>query len=299
MKAVIFGANGQDGFYLSQLLERKNVQAVGISRSVSENDDKNLHGDVADWQFVENIVRDIQPDFIFHFAANSTTNHSALFDNHQAISTGTINILEAVYRHSHNTKVFLSGSAVQFENTGKPIDENMPFAPISPYAVSRIHSIYAGRYYRQTLNLKVYAGYFFNHDSPLRTERHVNQKIAAAARRIAAGSDEKIEIGNIKVKKEFNFAGDTVEAVWTLVNQDEVYEAVIGCGEAHSIEEWIELCFSKTGKNWHDYIVVNENYKPEYEILVSNPTLLKSLGWQPKTSFAELAKMMISEDGDR
>jgi GDPmannose 4,6-dehydratase len=177
---------------------------------------------------------------------------------------------------------------------GAPIDENTPFAPLSPYAVSRIHSVYAGRYYR-SLGLKVYAGYFFNHDSPLRTEQHVNQKIAAAAMRIAAGSSEKLEIGNIAVKKEFNFAGDTVEAVWTLVNQENVYEAVIGSGEAHSIEEWLNLCFRKAGKNWRDYVVIKGDYTPEYQILVSNPVLIKSLGWEPKTIIEHLAEMMMEK----
>src|SRR5205085_129762 len=144
------------------------------------------------------------PDYIFHLAANSTTRHEAVFDNHAAISTGAINILEAAYRHSFQSRVFLSGSAAQFENDGTPIDEDTPFAALNPYAVSRIHSVYAGRYYR-SLTLKVYVGYFFNHDSPLRTERHVNQKIALAARKIAAGSREKLEIGDASVKKEFNF----------------------------------------------------------------------------------------------
>jgi GDPmannose 4,6-dehydratase len=287
MKAVIFGASGQDGFYLLQLLERKSIETTAVARSGN-----GLIGDVSDWQFVERVIKHHQPDYVFHLAANSTTQHKALFDNHAAISTGTINILEAVYRHSRQSRVFLSGSAMQFENKGLPIDENTAFAPLSPYAVSRIQSVYAARYYR-SLGLKVFVGYFFNHDSPRRTEQHINQKIASAAKRIALGSAEKLEIGSIKVKKEFNYAGDVIEAVWRLVSQDDVYEAVIGSGKAYSIEDWINLCFISVGRNWRDYVKVKTDFKPEYQILVSNPELIKSLNWQPKVDIYDLAEMMI------
>lgn len=284
MKAIIFGANGQDGFYLAELLRREQIEIVKISRSGGDV----LIGDVADWQFVESVVKNHQPDYIFHLAANSTTAHDAVFENHQTISTGTLNILEAAYRHSKKSRFFLSGSAMQFENDGTPIDENTPFAPLSPYAVSRIQSIYAGRYYR-SLGLKVYAGYFFNHDSPQRGKRHINQKIARAAK-----TGETIEIGDISVKKEFNFAGDIIEAVWRLVNQDEIYETVIGSGAAHSIAEWLDLCFGAVDKNWRKYVTINENFKAEYRILVSNPALIESLGWRPKLDIKDLARLMMN-----
>jgi len=284
MKAVIFGANGQDGFYLAELLRRRNAEIIKISRSRD-----GLIGDVTHWEFVENIIRQNKPEYIFHLAANSTTRHEAVFENHQTISTGTINILEAVYRQSPQSRVFLSGSAMQFENNGTPIDEHTPFASLSPYAVSRIQSVYAARYYR-TLGLKVYVGYFFNHDSPRRTEQHINQKIAIAAKR-----GRKIEIGDPTVKKEFTFAGDTVKAVWQLVSQDEIYEAVIGSGKAHSVEEWLDLCFASVNKDWRDYVTIKENFKPEYRILISNPALINSLGWEEKIDINNLAKMMMEE----
>jgi GDPmannose 4,6-dehydratase len=287
MKAIIFGANGQDGFYLSKLLQSQDINILKVSRKNCE-----VIGNVTDRKFVEDVIKINQPDYIFHLAANSTTRHEALFENHEAISTGTINILEAVYQHCPKSKVFLSGSAMQFENKGLPIDETTPFAALSSYAVSRIHSVYAARYYR-LLGLKVYVGYFFNHDSPFRTEQHINQKIVQFAKQIAGGNDVKLEIGDITVKKEFNFAGDIVEAVWVLVNQDAVFEAVIGCGAAHSIEEWLELCFRVFNKNWREFISVKPEFQAEYEILVSKPDLIKSLGWEPKTSIEDLAKMMI------
>ena len=289
MKALIFGANGQDGFYLGELLRQNNVETIGAARSGGD-----LTGDVADFGFVETAIKNLKPEYVFHLAANSTTRHEAIFENHQAIATGAINILEAAYRHSPASRIFLAGSAMQFQNDGLPINENTAFAAVSPYAVSRIHSIYAGRYFR-SLGLKVYAGYFFNHDSPLRAAAHVNQKIALAAKRIGAGANEKIEIGDITVKKEFNFAGDIVEAVWLLINQNKIYEAVIGSGEAHSIEDWLEVCFRRINKNWRDYVVIKNGYRAEYEVLISDPRLIKSLGWRPRTSFAELAAMMMEE----
>ncbi len=276
MKAIIFGANGQDGYYLSQLLLKKNISIIGISRT-----GLNLSkGDVSNRKFVDELIKQEKPEYIFHLAANSSTKHQHIFENHETISTGTINILESVFNHSPKTKVFLSGSAVQFENKGIPINEETPFAAISPYAVSRIHSVYAGRYYRN-LGIKVYIGYFFNHDSPLRTTRHVNQQIVAGVKMIAKGNSEKIELGNIDVRKEFNFAGDIMEAVWLLVNQEIHFELVLGSGKAYSIKEWLEYCFLTINKNWENYILINENYKPEYQILVSDPKKIISLGWKP------------------
>jgi GDPmannose 4,6-dehydratase len=288
MNAIIFGANGQDGYYLTKLLAQQQVNVIGVSRKGN-----GIIGDIGDFGFTEALIKKHTPDYIFHFAANSTTRHYALFENHHSISTGTLNVLESVKLHSPFTKVFLSGSAMQFKNEGLPIDEQTPFEARSPYAVARIQSVYAGRYYRDVFGIAVYAGYFFNHDSPLRSEQHVNQKIAKAALRIAAGSSEKLELGNITVQKEFNYAGDTVEAVWKLVNQTEIAEVVIGSGAAYSIEDWLVYCFKKINKNWRDHVTIKEDFVPEYKILVSNPQLIKSLGWQPEVNFYQLADMMM------
>ena len=288
MKALIFGVNGQDGYYLSHLLKEKLIDVIGISRKGDYT-----NGTVADYSFVESQIRHHQPDYIFHFAANSTTRHFALFENHETISTGTLNVLEAVRLYCPAAKVFLSGSAMQFVNKGLSINEQTPFEASSPYAVARIQSVYAGRYYRNKFGIKVYTGYFFNHDSPLRTEHHVNQKIVKAVQRIVQGSNELLELGNIDVQKEFGFAGDTVEAVWTLVNQEAVFEAVIGTGEAYSIKDWTVSCFEKAGKDWKDYVVIKQDFVPEYKILVSDPQVIKSLGWQPKVDFKKLVDLMM------
>jgi GDPmannose 4,6-dehydratase len=288
--ALIFGANGQDGRYLRWVLEKKGIKVDCISRS-----GENIIGDVRDYAFVEDQIKKKQPRFVFNFAALSTVKHSALFENHQTICTGTLNILESARLHCPDTKIFLSGSALQFKNDGSPIDEHTAFEASSPYSVARIHSVYSARYFRDTFGLQTYVGYFFHHDSPLRSEQHVNQKIVQAVKRIASGSEEKLELGNIDVKKEFNYALDVVEAIWILVNQDAVHETVIGCGEAHSIKEWTEYCFSTIKKNWEEYVVLKENFVPEFEILVSNPSLIKSLGVKQKVNFHQLADIMMKE----
>lgn len=288
MKAIIFGVGGQDGFYLTRLLKDKFITVVGVGRSAGD-----IRGDVAAFEFVDQLINTHKPEYIFHLAANSSTRHDALFDNHQTISSGTLNVLEAVRLHSPKTKVFLAGSAVQFKNIGTPIDESTAFDASSAYSVARIQSTFAGRYYRNTFGLAVYCGYLFNHDSPRRTERHVNQKIVSAVKRIASGSPEKLNLGDISVEKEFNYADDIVEAIWILVNQNMVYEVVIGSGEAHSIMEWTQYCFGKVSLNWRDHVVVDPTYKPEYKILVSNPALLMSLGWSPRVGFYQMADMML------
>ena len=289
MKAIIFGANGQDGFYLSKLLEEKGIAVIGVSRSGNF-----LKTNIGSFTEVADLIKSTAPDFVFHLAANSTTRHDALFENHETISTGTFNILEAVRLHAPNTKVFISGSGLQFENKNLPIKETDPFEARDAYSVSRIQSVYAARYFR-TLGLKVYVGYFFNHDSPRRSERHMAQKIAATARNVAKGVAEKLEIGDMSVIKEWTYAGDVVEGIWLFVNQDEIFETNISSGIGYSILDWVKVCFGLIGKDYQDYISEKNSFTAEYRQLVSDAGLIKSLGFNPKVSFEDLAKMMIDE----
>jgi GDPmannose 4,6-dehydratase len=205
-----------------------------------------------------------------------------------------LNVLEAVKRHSPDSRVFLAGSGVQFKNKGLPIKETDEFEANSPYSVARIHSVYAARYYR-TLGLHVYVGYLFHHESPLRKPNHVSQKIALAVKRIAEGSDEVIELGDISVEKEWTFAGDVARGIMTLVEQNDVFEAVIGSGIGYTIENWLEQCFRIIGKDWHDHVRLCAGFVPEYERLISNPQTINSLGWFPNEGFPDLAKRMVMQ----
>jgi GDPmannose 4,6-dehydratase len=288
MKAIIFGASGQDGHYLLELCKLKQLDPIGVSRSGI-----GVKGDVSDYKQVEHLIIEHKPTYIFHVAARSTTRHDSLFENHETISTGTLNILEAVKEHHPTSKVFLTGSGVQFVNKGLPISETDAFEASSPYSVARIQSVYAARYYRM-LGLKVYVGYLFHHESPLRKPNHVSQMIALAAQRIAKGSKEVIELGDISVEKEWTFAGDVARGIFTLVEQDSVFEAVIGSGVKYSIENWLEQCFRIIGKDWHNHVRLNEGFTSEYKRLYSNPRTMNGLGWFPAVKLPQLAEMMVT-----
>jgi GDPmannose 4,6-dehydratase len=290
MNALIFGAGGQDGFYLQQLCRERGIVPIGISRSLNSD---SIRGDVADYEQVEKLVTCYQPTYIFHLAANSTTRHSALFENHATISTGTINILESVKNQNPTTRVFITGSGVQFKNTGQPISEKDEFEASSAYSVARIQSVYAARYYR-SLGIRTYVGYLFHHESPLRKSGHVAQMVSSAARHSVVGGGEKIKLGDISVRKEWAFAGDIVRGILTLVSQDDVFEAAIGTGQAYSIEEWLEQCFGLVGKNWRRHVKLDQGFVPEYRCLVSNPETIRSLGWFPAVEFSELASIMMA-----
>jgi len=288
MTILLFGASGQDGYYLSALLSEKGIKVIPISRSEGY-----VQTDIADYINTRELIRQHQPDYIFHLAANSTTRHDVLFENHATISTGTLNILEAVKTCSPHSKVFISGSGLQFRNEGHPIKESDPFDAKDAYSVSRIHSVYAARYYR-SLGVRTYVGYFFNHDSPRRTQRHISRMIADKVVDISRGKDTLIEIGDMSVKKEWGFAGDIVAAIWTLVQQNEVFEAVIGTGQAYSIQEYVEACFAAIKKDWRQYVQAKTGFRAEYSQLVSDPATIFSLGWRPATDFSGLVKMMLT-----
>jgi GDPmannose 4,6-dehydratase len=290
MKALIFGADGQDGYYLRKLCEENRVFVQGFALEGSSGCQI---GDVSDFATVERLVKEEQPDYIFHLAAVSTTQHEALFKNHAAITTGAINVLEAVRIHKPSCRVFLAGSGVQFVNIGSPISEKAEFDVSSAYAVSRIESVYWARYYRR-MGIKAYVGYLFHHESPLRKPNHLCKKIADLAKRVKQGPREQITVGDISVRKEAGFAGDIVEGIWTLVNQDVIFEATIGTGKAYSIQDWIEICFSKIGRDWHDHIIMgSDGFVPEYPVLVSDPRTIFSLGWKPTIDIDGLAEMML------
>lgn len=292
-RAVIFGINGQDGFYLDRLLREKGMEVTGVSRSKGDW----LQGNVGDPQFTHSLIRELQPDYIFHLAANSNTGHELLFEHQETIVAGTLHILESVYKHSPDSRVFITGSGLQFENKGEPISEKNPFVAKDAYSLARIQSVYAGRYYR-TKGVRAYTGYLFHHDSPLRTAQHLNRRIADAAQAAAEGREYHLTIGDITVEKEFGFSGDIVNGILHLVQQEELFEACIGTGKAYSIEKWLELCFGAVGKNWKEYVQLNEGYKPAFKKMMSDPSLIRSTGWKPEVEIGELAKRMLKSPGE-
>ncbi len=292
-RALIFGINGQDGFYLDRLLRQKGMEVTGVSRSKGNW----RQGNVGDRQFTHALIKDLQPDYIFHLAAHSKTGHELLYEHQDTIVGGTLHILESVYKNAPDSRVFITGSGLQFENMGEPISEKSAFVANDAYSLARIQSVFAGRYYR-TKGVKVYTGYLFHHDSPLRTAQHMNRKIADAALAAAEGKEYGLTIGDVTVEKEFGFAGDIVNGMLHLVQQDNFFEACIGTGKAYSIEKWLELCFSAVEKNWKDHVQLKEGYTPVFRKMVSDPSLIRSTGWKPGVEIEELAQRMLKLPGE-
>ena len=272
--AIIFGASGQDGYLLNNILINKRITTHLVSRNNSP-----IKGDVSNLDFVSQLIKNVKPEYIFHFAAKSSINHEFLFENHLSISSGTINILESVKKHSRSSKVFIAGSAEQFENNGDAINEFSSFKANSSYSAERIYSTYISRYFREKYNLQVYLGFFFHHDSSLRSNNHLNQRIINFVKDLSLDSNVKFRIGDYNIQKEFNYSGDFMEAVWLLINQDNVYEVVIGSGKPYPISDWV---------------IHDKSFSPPYQKLYSDPLLLKSLGWNPKININGLFKMMYS-----
>jgi GDPmannose 4,6-dehydratase len=288
MKAIIIGAFGQDGHYLTELCLRLGIEVRTIGREFTAHQG---------WpQALTGIIRRELPDHIFHLAANSTVAHEATAENHEIIGSGTLNILESVRQHCPKAKVFLAGSCLQFANEGIPIREDGPLVAGSGYAAVRNYSLFLGRYYR-SLGLKVYFGFLFHHESPFRKARHVSRIIAGAAWKAAAGDAVMLEMDDLDACREWTFAGDMVEAIWKLVNQERVFEACLGTGHPRTVAEFAQACFSAVGLNWTDHVterpdMVNGRRAKQ---ISANPGLIGSLGWQPTIGLAELARLMVAD----
>jgi GDPmannose 4,6-dehydratase len=279
-RAIITGANGQDGFFLAELLRHYQIEPVLVPSSGVVS--------IVDTYAVNRLVEDTRPDYVFHLAAKSTVEHAAARQNHYLLANGTLNILQAVKDYAPECCVFLTGSAYQFRNDGNPIKETDPWETRSVYCAARGYSNLLARAYRH-MGLHVYFGYFFHHDSPRRHARHISQRIATAAR-----EGKEVEIGNAEVVKEWTWAGDTVEAVWSLVNQDKIWEANIGTGIGHSIMEFAEACFAVKGLNAKNFVRPRADFEPEYSRLTCDPERIYSTGWRPRRNLEYIAEQMVT-----
>lgn len=278
-QAIVTGSNGQDGTFLVELLRHYQIEPVLISRCSGVN----LNNPCV----MTDLVQQVRPEYIFHLAASSTVDHVSARPNHNLFADAVFNILEAVKQYVPECRVFLAGSAYQFRNDGNPIKETDPWETRSVYCAARGYSNLLARAYRH-MGLHVYFGYFFHHDSPRRHARHISQRIAMAAR-----EGREVEIGNMDVVKEWTWAGDAVEAIWSLVNQDAVWEANIGTGIGHSIAEFAQACFAVNGLDYHQYVRPRPGFEPEYSRLTCDPLRILSTGWRPHHDLQYLAEQMV------
>ncbi|MCL4416624.1 MAG: GDP-mannose 4,6-dehydratase [Actinobacteria bacterium] len=313
-KALITGITGQDGSYLAELLLSKGYKVYGLTRRTStvnnerikhiEDKVEFLQGDLLDQSSLTEAVIYSKPDEVYNLAAQSfvktSWNQPVLTGEFTAL--GVTRMLEAIRVVNPKIKFYQASSSEMFGKvTEIPQKETTRFHPRSPYGVAKVYGHYITLNYRESYDIFACSGILFNHESPRRGLEFVTRKITNAVARIKFGTQKKLELGNLEAKRDWGFAGDYVEAMWLMLQQEKAEDFVIATGEAHSVKEFVELAFEVAGvKNWKDYVVYNksEHLRPaEVDHLIGDYSKAeKILGWKPKTSFKNLVEMMVKAD---
>ena len=317
-KALVTGITGQDGSYITELLLKKGYEVWGIIRRSSSfhtgridhlykdpHEKPNLrlvYGDLTDGGNLFTIVNELQPDEIYNLGAQSHVKVSfeipAYTVNTDAL--GTLRLLEALRSMKNPPRFYQASSSEMYGKVVEtPQSEKTPFYPRSPYGCAKVYSFWQTVNYREAYGLFACNGILFNHESPRRGETFVTRKITRAATRIKLGLQEKLYLGNLDAKRDWGYAGDYVEAMWLILQQDKPDDFVIATGETHSVREFVEEVFGCLDMDWHKYVEVDPAYfRPaEVDMLQGDATkAAKVLGWKPKVSFKELAKMMTDAD---
>ena len=312
-KALICGVSGQDGAFLSRLLLAKGYEVHGTARDAQMATFVNLgtlgirsqitfHSmALNDFRSVLQVLVHVQPDEIYNLAGQSSVGLS--FDQPvetlESISVGTLNLLEAIRFMKRPIRLYNAGSSECFGNTdGQPADENTPFRPRSPYAVAKATAFWEIANYREAYQLYASTGILFNHESPLRPERFVTQKIVRSACRIAKGSSEKLKLGNIDISRDWGWAPEYVEAMWLILQQEKADDFVIATGETNSLEDFIAEVFKSVNLDWRDHVESDPSLLRPSEIMVSRANSEKSeriLGWKATHTMRDVAKLMVEE----
>jgi len=315
-KALITGVTGQDGSYLAELLLDKNYEVYGLERRVAIQDQELRHerlkglgvellpADITHYSSVYNAVKQSKPDEVYHLAAQSFVKLS-FDDPFQTFDTniiGTMNILHSVKDIVPNAKFYFAGSSEQYGNPEViPSDEHTRFHPRSPYAVSKVAGFDLTRNYRER-GMFACSGILFNHESPRRGKEFVTRKITKGVWDIVNGKSKKLLLGNIDAKRDWGFAGDYVEAMWLMLQQETPDDYVIATGETHTIRDWCKEAFGYVGiKDWEKYVGQNQAFmRPsDVEILQGDYSKAKRiLGWEPKVKFKGLVKIMMEADNE-
>lgn len=313
-RALITGITGQDGSYLAELLLSKGYEVFGLTRRTSTVNNERiqhiedkihlLQGDLLDQSSLASAVMEAQPDEVYNLAAQSfvktSWNQPVLTGEFTAI--GVTRMLEAIRTVNPKIKFYQASSSEMFGKvTETPQKETTRFYPRSPYGVAKVYGHYITLNYRESYDLFACSGILFNHESPRRGLEFVTRKISNAVARISLGKQKKLELGNLDSERDWGFAGDYVEAMWLMLQQDAPDDYVIATGEKHSVKEFVELAFKAVGiTDWQQYIDAD---KPEFlrpaevDYLIGDYSKAKKdLGWEPKTSFQTLVEMMVKAD---
>lgn len=318
-KALITGITGQDGSYLAELLLSKGYEVHGLIRRSStfgtERIDHLYHdphdpesrlflhyGDLTDGAGLRKVLTSCQPDEVYNLGAQSHVRVS--FDqpvySAQVDAIGTLRLLEAIRDLGLGTRFYQASSSEMF---GKVIEtpqtEETPFYPRSPYGCAKVFSYWQTVNYRESYDMFACNGVLFNHESPRRGETFVTRKITRAATRIKEGLQEKLYLGNLDAKRDWGFAGDYVEAMWLMLQQDQPEDYVIATGKTYAVREFVEAVFGMLELDWEKYVEIDSRYlRPaEVDLLLGDPSKAKQqLGWQPRVDFKALVKMMVEHD---
>ena len=310
-RALIIGVSGQDGAYLSKLLLTKKYQVWGTSRDVHGadftklsklnilNQVKLLTLSCDDLSSFLKALEISNPDEVYYLAGQSSVSLSfeKPAESIQSIVLGTLYLLEACKTINKEIKIYFAGSSECFGDTGKvKATELTPFKPKSPYAVAKASSYWLVNNYRESYNTKACTGLLFNHESPLRPERFVTQKIISAAKRISKGSNEILELGNLDFSRDWGWASEYVEAMWLMLQQVEFKDYVISTGETNSLKEFVSEAFLFFGLDWRKHVKVNDKYLRPTDIIYNGGNSNKAkteLGWSPKIKMRDAISMMI------
>jgi len=330
-KSLVTGLTGQDGAYLAKFLLERGYEVYGLHRRSStanlwrlehleiENNVEILDGDLGDFSSIERALEESEPDEVYNLAAQSfvATSWKQPLYTADISGLGVLRVLEAIRNVNLKIKFYQASSSEMFGKVQEiPQKETTPFYPRSPYGVSKVFGYWATVNYRESFNMFACNGILFNHESPLRGTEFVTRKITDGVAQIKKGLQDHLELGNLDAKRDWGFAGDYVEAMWLMLQQDKPDDYVIATGETHTVREFVELAFEEVGVNikWEGKdldekgidsktgkILVKLNpefFRPaEVELLIGDPSKAKEkLGWKPKTNFVELVKMMVKSD---
>lgn len=311
-RALITGLTGQDGSYLAELLLDKGYEVAGMVRRSStldfnrlahiQDDVQIVQGDLLDEMSLIDVVRTTKPDEIYNLAAQSFVATSF----QQAVVTGEITglgvtrMLNAIREVNADVRYYQASSSEMFGKVAEvPQTERTPLHPRSPYGVAKVYGHWITVNYRESYGLHATSGILFNHESPRRGLEFVTRKITNHVAKIKLGLTNELRLGNLDAKRDWGFAGDYVEAMWLMLQQETAEDFVIATGETHSVEEFCDRAFSHVGLSWQDYVVQDKAFmRPaEVDLLVGDPTKAREqLGWEPKVGFEELIAMMVDND---
>lgn len=317
-RAIITGVTGQDGSYLAEYLLAKGYEVHGVIRKAStfntprvshlykdphEHDVRFFihYGDLCDTGQITHLIYSIQPDEIYHLGAQSHVRVSFDIPEYTGDVTGmgTLRVLEAVRRSGIRTRIYQASSSEMFGSSPPPQNEMTPLRPRSPYAAAKVYAYWCSVNYREAYHLYIANGVLFNHESPRRGETFVTRKITRGLAAILAGSDEKIYLGNLSAKRDWGFAPEYVECQWRILQEDNPDDFVIGTGESHTVQEFLEQAFAYVGLDWRDHVAMSPRYLRPTEVDHLEADCRKAeqrLGWRPRIRFQDLVKIMVDAD---